>query len=109
MPQLHTGSARLNWQGIARLTASRAGFLGLAGPGMPAYVGLPSAQSVYLFPGYMGAAYLGPAYNPFDVDREHRYLGATYNVRIGSPRILNSLSQAQPGRMEARVSLTQTF
>jgi hypothetical protein len=83
--------------------------LGPNRPGLPAYVGLPSAQSVYLFPGYMGAAYLGPAYNPFDVDRQNRYLGATYNVRIGSPAILNSLSQAQPGRMESRVELTRTF
>src|SRR5262245_582553 len=78
-------------------------------PGVPAYVGLPSAQSVYLFPGYMGAAYLGPAYNPFDVERETRYLGANYNVRIGSPRILDSMSQSQPGRMAARVDLTRTF
>jgi hypothetical protein len=83
--------------------------LGPNRPGMPAYVGLPSAQSVYLFPGYMGAAYLGPAYHPFEVEREQRYLGASYNVRVGSPRILNSLSQAQPGRMEARVGLTRTF
>jgi Protein of unknown function (DUF1501) len=83
--------------------------LGPNRPGLPAYVGLPSAQSVYLFPGYMGAAYLGPAYNPFDVERETRYLGANYNVRVGSPRILDSMSQAQPGRMEARVDLTRTF
>src|SRR5262245_17901652 len=26
-------------------------------PHLPAYVGLPSAQTIYLFPGYMGAAY----------------------------------------------------
>jgi hypothetical protein len=41
---------------------------------MPAYVGLPAAQSIYLFPGYMGTAYLGAAYNPFDVDTEQKYL-----------------------------------
>ena len=46
-------------------------------PGLPAYVGLPSAETIYLFPGYMGAAYLGGAYNPFDVDRDSKYLGAT--------------------------------
>src|SRR5581483_8541241 len=40
---------------------------GANAPGIPAYVGLPAAESVYLFPGYMGAAYLGPTYNPFDV------------------------------------------
>ena len=44
--------------------------LGPNRPGLPAYVGLPSAQSVYLFPGYQGAAYLGAAYHPFEVDRE---------------------------------------
>src|SRR5579885_599721 len=49
---------------------------GANGPGMPAYVGLPAAQSIYLFPGYQGAAYLGPSYNPFDVDREQKYLAA---------------------------------
>jgi hypothetical protein len=78
-------------------------------PGLPAYVGLPSAQSVYLFPGYQGAAYLGASYHPFEVDREQRYLGATSNVRIGTPRMMQSLLQAQPGRMQQRLSLVQTF
>ena len=40
----------------------------------------PPPQSVYLFPGYQGAAYLGPAYNPFDVDREQKYLPANYTT-----------------------------
>jgi uncharacterized protein (DUF1501 family) len=61
-------------------------------PGLPAYVGLPSAETVYLFPGYMGAAYLGAAYNPFDVDRENRYLGAFDTRRIRSPKWLSSLA-----------------
>jgi uncharacterized protein (DUF1501 family) len=61
-------------------------------PGLPAYVGLPSAETVYLFPGYMGAAYLGGAYNPFDVDREMRYLGAVDTRRVRSPKWLSSLS-----------------
>jgi hypothetical protein len=77
--------------------------------GIPAYVGLPSAQSVYLFPGYQGAAYLGAAYNPFEVDREQRYLGATYNVRIGSPRMLQNFLQATPGRMQQRIGLVQAL
>ncbi|HXG13029.1 MAG TPA: DUF1501 domain-containing protein [Gemmataceae bacterium] len=34
-------------------------------PGLPAYVAVPFAASVGLNPGYNGAAYLGPAYNPF--------------------------------------------
>lgn len=62
-------------------------------PGMPAYVGLPSAETVYLFPGYMGAAYLGGAYNPFDVDRENKYLGWT-GARVRSPKWLATLGTA---------------
>ena len=64
-------------------------------PGLPAYVGLPSAETIYLFPGYMGAAYLGGPYNPFDVDRDHRYLGATDTTRIRSPKWLSAL-RARP-------------
>jgi hypothetical protein len=78
-------------------------------PGLPAYVGLPSAQSVYLFPGYQGAAYLGQAYNPFDVDRQQRYLAANSNVAIGRPRCLDSLTQTQPGRAESRTDLLRTL
>ncbi len=78
-------------------------------PGLPAYVGLPSAQSIFLFPGYMGAAYLGPSYNPFEVDREARYLAANSNVRITSPRRLQSLMQAQPGVMEGRLDLVRAL
>jgi uncharacterized protein (DUF1501 family) len=61
-------------------------------PGLPAYVGLPSAETIYLFPGYMGAAYLGGQYNPFDVDRDHKYLGATDPTRIRSPKWLSNLA-----------------
>jgi hypothetical protein len=71
---------------------------GLNKPNVPAYVGLPSAQSVYLFPGYMGAAYLGPAYNPFDVDREQKYLAANSMIQIGTPRwakLMNALPVQQ--------------
>jgi hypothetical protein len=78
-------------------------------PGLPAYVGLPSAQSVYLFPGYQGAAYLGPAYNPFDVDTEQKYLSAVANVEIKQPRCLESFAQSQPGRIEGRVDLLTHF
>jgi hypothetical protein len=77
-------------------------------PGLPAYVGLPSAQSVYLFPGYMGAAYLGAQYNPFDVDREQQYLGATSNVRIGSPRRLQALLQSGSATQD-RMSLMRSL
>ena len=74
-------------------------------PGMPAYVGLPAAQSIYLFPGYQGAAYLGAAYNPFDVDTEQKYLGHTYNVQIGRPKCLESLQSIEAVRANDRSSL----
>jgi uncharacterized protein (DUF1501 family) len=61
-------------------------------PGLPAYVGLPSAETVYLFPGYMGAAYLGGAYNPFDVDRDNKYLGSHDTRRVRSPKWLSNLA-----------------
>jgi uncharacterized protein (DUF1501 family) len=78
-------------------------------PGLPAYVGLPAAQSVYLFPGYQGAAYLGPAYNPFDVDREQKYLGANYKVQIGLPKCLANITRAQPERNRGRLDLLASF
>jgi Protein of unknown function (DUF1501) len=78
-------------------------------PGLPAYVGLPSAQSVYLFPGYMGAAYLGGAYNPFDVDREVKYLGATQNVRIGTPRWLSQFTSESAKLAGNRKDLLSAF
>jgi hypothetical protein len=63
-------------------------------PYLPAYVGLPAAQTIYLFPGYMGAAYLGGQYNPFDVDRERKYLSALDTTRVRSPKWLTSLGGA---------------
>lgn len=73
--------------------------------GLPAYVGLPSAESVYLFPGYQGAAYLGAAYNPFDVDREAKYLGATDQRPIGTPKWLKQFEGDQGNRFEDRATL----
>jgi hypothetical protein len=77
-------------------------------PGMPPYVGLPSAQTIYLFPGYMGASYLGPTYNPFDVDREQKYLGATSTVRTGQPKCLKNIV-VKPGQTEGRRDLLTRF
>jgi hypothetical protein len=74
-------------------------------PGLPAYVGLPAAETVYLFPGYMGAAYLGGQYNPFDVDRDNRYLGAFDARRIHSPKWLATLTGNKEA-IEATVSKT---
>jgi Protein of unknown function (DUF1501) len=76
-------------------------------PNLPAYVGLPSAETVYLFPGYMGAAYLGAAHNPFDVDRDHKYLGWT-GPRIRSPKWLATLDTA-PDAGGGRGSLLKRF
>ena len=78
-------------------------------PGLPAYVGLPAAQSVYLFPGYQGAAYLGPQYNPFDVNRDQAYLGATYNVQIQRPKCLESLEGLPAEKLQDRLSLLAAF
>lgn len=77
--------------------------------GMPAYVGLPAAESVYLFPGYQGAAYLGSEYNPFDVDTEQKYLHFSYNVQIGRPKFLASMQQQVPERMTSRQSLLSSL
>jgi len=74
-------------------------------PGLPAYVGLPAAESVYLFPGYQGAAYLGPEYNPFDVDREQKYLGATSTLRITRPKCFEGAGQVSAERARDRVGL----
>ncbi len=73
-------------------------------PGLPAYVGLPAAESVYLFPGYQGAAYLGPAFNPFDVNTAQKYLGATDGSKIQPPRCLGELG-GDGARIESRLGL----
>jgi uncharacterized protein (DUF1501 family) len=76
-------------------------------PHLPAYVGLPSAQTIYLFPGYMGAAYLGGQYNPFDVDRENKYLGWN-GARVRSPKWLSTLGSAADGTAD-RGALLKKF
>src|SRR5262249_25848013 len=74
-------------------------------PGLPAYVGLPAAQSVYLYPGYQGAAYLGQAYNPFDVNREQSYLAASFTGPISPPKCLENSTTAEQAQSTGRVSL----
>src|SRR5579885_1616058 len=78
-------------------------------PGLPPYVGLPAAQSVYLFPGYQGAAYLGPAYNPFDVDRERKYLAASDTTRVGTPKWLSQLNGLPAEQSHDRRTLLASF
>lgn len=77
-------------------------------PHLPAYVGLPAAQTIYLFPGYMGAAYLGGQYNPFDVDRDVKYLGAHDSRRIRSPKWLTTLGSLRDGTAD-RPALLKKF
>jgi hypothetical protein len=76
---------------------------------MPAYVGLPAAESIYLFPGYQGAAYLGSEYNPFDVDRDVKYLSAADARRVTTPKWLGNLSKTAADRVEGRVDLLKQF
>jgi uncharacterized protein (DUF1501 family) len=73
--------------------------------GLPPYVGLPAAQSVYLFPGYQGSAYLGPAYNPFDANTESKYLHHTYKSDVGVPKCLAAAGGMEVARVSDRQSL----
>ncbi|MGV3722213.1 MAG: DUF1501 domain-containing protein [Actinomycetota bacterium] len=52
---------------------------------LPAYVGVPAAESVYLYPGYQGASYLGAQYDPFQADWDRKYIGATAKTKIVTP------------------------
>src|SRR4029077_7689277 len=74
-------------------------------PGLPAYVGLPAAQSVYLFPGYQGAAYLGGAYNPFDANADEKYLHFTSNATVKQPKCLGAGTGIEAPRLAGRRNL----
>ncbi len=78
---------------------------GANAPGMPPYVGLPAAESVYIYPGYQGAAYLGNAYNPFQVNMSQKYLAANYTREIQAPEFLKSMQGADENRLDNRLSL----
>ncbi len=78
---------------------------GANAPGMPPYVGLPAAESVYLYPGYQGAAYLGGAYNPFQVNMQQKYLSATYTAAIKPPEVMASIQESDRQRTSDRLSL----
>lgn len=78
---------------------------GANNPNLPAYVGLPSAHSVYIYPGYQGAAYLGPSYNPFQVQDQQRYLSAKYTAEIKPPQILENVSSELADRSQNRFDL----
>ncbi|HEU4754493.1 MAG TPA: DUF1501 domain-containing protein, partial [Armatimonadota bacterium] len=74
---------------------------------LPAYVGVPAAESVYLFPGYQGANYLGAAYEPFDADRDHKYIGAAPGPKIGTPALFKTSPDQL--RLAKRATLLDRF
>ena len=78
---------------------------GASRPGGPAYVGEPAAEAVDLGPGDMGAAYLGGPYNPFDVDREMKYLGSNDTRRVRSPKWLTTLGGSSSEQLADRSNL----
>ncbi|MCB1087027.1 MAG: DUF1501 domain-containing protein, partial [Verrucomicrobiae bacterium] len=61
-------------------------------PDLPNYVGLPAAESVFLYPGYQGAAYLGGSYDPFQVNLKQKYLAANSKVELQKPPFLDSVA-----------------
>ena len=81
---------------------------------LPAYVGVPAAESVYLFPGYQGAAYLGAQYNPFQADMDHKYTGCTSKGKAKTPKLFKAATDrtriVQRQKLLDRVgSLTRDF
>ncbi len=77
--------------------------------GLPPYVGLPSAETVFLFPGYMGAAYLGAAANPFDVNREQQYLGPTDPGPVRTPKWLSGMKGTNADALADKAGLLKQF
>jgi hypothetical protein len=76
-----------------------------AGPrqrGMPAYIGVPSAASIGLNPGYFGGSFLGAQYNPFQPGGDPN--SPTYGVH--NLNLANGLSFQ---RLEDRRSLVRHF
>jgi hypothetical protein len=71
-------------------------------PGVPAYVGVPSAASVGLSPGYNSGAYLGPAFNPFQP-------GADPNQPNFSVRNLTLPGGITVGQLDDRRKLLSSF
>ncbi len=73
--------------------------------GLPSYVGLPAAHAIYKYPGYMGSAYLGEAYNPFQVNIQQRYMASTYKSPIKPPTFLASIKDVSASRATNRLGL----
>ena len=72
-------------------------------PDLPAYVGVPAAESIYLYPGYQGAAYLGAQYDPFQADWDHKYIGAAATTKIATPPMFKASTDKL--RLAKRASL----
>jgi hypothetical protein len=72
---------------------------------LPPFVGVPAAESIYLFPGYQGAAYLGKAYDPFDADPDHKYIGAAANTKITTPPMFKAATDRN--RLSKRAGLLE--
>jgi hypothetical protein len=70
--------------------------------GMPGYVGLPYAMSIGLRPGYFGAHFLGPRYNPFETGGDPN--AATFDVQN-----LNLAQGLTVKRLQDRKSLVKHF
>jgi hypothetical protein len=70
--------------------------------GMPAYVGVPSAASIGLSPGYFGGHMLGAQYDPFQPGGDPN--AATYSVQN-----LNLANGLNMNRLEERRSLVRHF
>ncbi len=81
---------------------------GAVTPGIPAYVGLPAAESVYLYPGYMGSAYLGPSYDPFQVNMKQKYLAGRSTAAIKAPTFLSNIA-SDGGRTSSRMDLLSSL
>ena len=73
--------------------------------GIPSYIGLPAAESVYLYPGYQGAAYLGPGFNPFQLNMKQKYLSSNYKAAIKPPPFLDSIDDNLAERLHDRDQL----
>jgi len=74
-------------------------------PELPAYVGVPAAHAIYVYPGYMGAAYMGPEYDPFQADWDNRYVGSGDTRKIGTPKLFKA--SADTLRLSKRQHLLQ--
>lgn len=70
--------------------------------GMPPYAAVPYAMSIGLRPGYFGANYLGPAYNPFETEGDPN----NPNFQVKNVQLPADISLS---RLEDRTGLMKQF